>query len=76
MYPMGKTILMDAAEKGDVGMFEFLLKLGASKDLRCMLGRSISDYIKLDAPGKSFQAKQELNRLVYRDFLLRVATGK
>ena len=54
---MGKTILMDAAEKGDVATFEFLLRHGASKDLRCTLGRSLSDYIKMDSPGKSLQAK-------------------
>ena len=53
MFNMGKTILMDSAEKGSVATFELLLKLGANKDIRCKLGRSISDYIKIDAPGKS-----------------------
>ena len=48
MYPMGKTILMDAAEKGDAEMFEFLLKQGASKDRRCTMGRSVHDYIKME----------------------------
>ena len=73
MFSMNKTILMDAAEKGNVATFEFLLKLGASKDLRCRLGRSISDYIKMDVIGKSLQAKQQMNRVIYRDFLLRSA---
>lgn len=36
---------MDSAEKGDLAMFELLVKLGADKDKRCTLGRSISDYI-------------------------------
>ena len=53
MFEMGKTILMDAAERGDKDMFEFLLKLGANKDSRDMMGRSISDYIKVDFQGKS-----------------------
>lgn len=76
MFEMGKTILMDAAEIGDTAMFEFLLKQGASKDKRDMMGRSVHDYIKMDFEGKSIHAKQEMNRLVYRDFLFRVATGK
>ena len=41
-----------------------------------MMGRSVQDYIKMDYEGKSIHAKQEMNRLVYRDFLFRVATGK
>ena len=57
-------------------MFQFLLKLGASKDVRCTMGRSIHDYIKMDHAGKTLQAKQEMNRLVYRDFLFRAATGQ
>ena len=76
MFPMGKTVLMDASERGDTSMFEFLLKMGASKDLRCTMGRSIQDYIKLDYKGKTLLAKQEMNRLVYRDFLFRAATGQ
>ena len=53
MLSLGKTILMDAAEKGDTEMFEFLLKLGARKDIRCTMGRNLQDYIKMDSPGKS-----------------------
>lgn len=75
MYPMGKTILMDAAEKGNAGMFEYLLKMGASKDKRCTMGRSVHDYIKMDYEGKTLTAKQDMNRLVYRDFLFKIATG-
>ena len=76
MLQMGKTILMDAAERGDTSMFEFLLKMGASKDLRCTMGRSIQDYIRMDFQGKTLLAKQEMSRLIYRDFLFSAATGK
>ena len=76
MYAMGKTILMDAAEKGNTAMFEFLLKMGASKDKRCTMGRSVHDYIKMDYQGKTLAAMQDMNRLVYRDFLFKIATGK
>ena len=76
MLQMGKTILMDAAERGDTSMFEFLLKMGASKDLRCTMGRSIQDYIRTDFQGKTLLAKQEMSRLIYRDFLFSAATGK
>ena len=75
MLALGKTILMDAAEKGDTELFAFLLKMGASKDKRCTKGLTIQDYIRADWTGKSLQQKQEMNQLIYRDFLFKAATG-
>ena len=75
MFENGRTMLMDAALRGNQRMLEFLLKHGASKDERCSTGKTLTDYIKTDSVGKSQHAKSEMNRLVYKDLLLRVAIG-
>ena len=53
MFESGRTMIMDAAMIGNKEMFDFLLKQGASKDLRCGIGKSLGDYIKTDYAGKS-----------------------
>lgn len=53
MFSNGETLLMDAAKKGNIKMFNFLLKQGAGRDVRCHTGRTITDYIKMDFQGKT-----------------------
>ena len=53
MFESGKTMIMDAALTGNKEMLKFLLRMGASKDMRCGVGKSLGDYIKTDHAGKS-----------------------
>ena len=53
MLENGKTLLMDAAMRGNQKMFNFLLRLGANRDLRCNTGRQVIDYIKMEFAGKN-----------------------
>jgi hypothetical protein len=45
---MGRTILMDAAYKGRVDLFSYLLITGADLTLKCARGHSLEDYIRMD----------------------------
>ena len=45
---IGRTVLLDSAYKGRRGLFEYLLRVGADPDQRCVRGRSLGDYIKMD----------------------------
>ena len=45
---MGRSILLDAAYKGRVDLFSYLLAVGADPELRCVRGRALSDYIRMD----------------------------
>jgi len=44
----GRTILLDAAYKGRVELFSYLLTVGANPDTRCIRGKTLSDYIRMD----------------------------
>ena len=45
---MGRSILLDAAYKGRVDLFSYLLAVGADPEIRCIRGRSLADYIRMD----------------------------
>ena len=45
---LGRSILLDAAYKGRVLLFEYLLTIGADPDIRCVRGKTLSDYIRMD----------------------------
>ena len=53
MFGSGRTMLMEAAMVGNKEMLEFLLRQGASKDLRCGIGKNLGDYVKTEHAGKS-----------------------
>lgn len=53
MFENGKTMLMDAAMRGNSQMFAFILKQGADRDKRCHTGRTTSEYIKMNFEGKT-----------------------
>ena len=72
---MGRSILLDSAFKGRVELFSFLLQTGADPDIRCIRGRSLSDYIKMDfseslSNGEFFVKTQfiinQLNKMLYK----------
>lgn len=68
----GRTCLMDAAMRGDLKTFTFLLRSGASKDERDHIGRHLNDYIKMDYAGKTSTAKSEINSIMYKQVLYQV----
>lgn len=74
MLDNGRTLLMDAALRGNKRMFSFLLKHGANRDLRCFTGRQVSDYIKMEFVGKSKHDKNEMQAMLYKDLLLKLGT--
>ena len=45
---IGRTVLLDAAYKGRRSLFEYLLRVGADPEQRCVRGKSLGDYIKMD----------------------------
>ena len=45
---MGRSILLDAAYKGRVELFGKILSIGADPDLRCVRGKTLGDYIRMD----------------------------
>lgn len=55
---VGRSMVLDAAYKGRPGIFKTLLEIGASTEVRCMRGRTLSDYIKMDFKGKSEMDKK------------------
>lgn len=71
MLENGRTLLMDAAMRGNSSMFGFLLGLGASRDKKCHTGRTVAEYAKLNFEGKSAFTKSELSQLLYKDQLVR-----
>jgi hypothetical protein len=72
---MGRTLLLDSAYKGRVELFSFLLQIGADPDIRCIRGRSLADYIKMDfqetMSNNEFFVKtqflvNQLNKMLYK----------
>jgi len=45
---LGRSILLDSAYKGRVELFHYLLTVGADPDTRCIRGKTLSDYIRMD----------------------------
>ena len=70
------TLLMDAAWRGDIPMFTFLIKeCGADKDKRSSMGRKVADYVKMDCAGKTAYDKTLMSKLLYVDFLTKSNAG-
>ena len=44
--PNGRTVLLDAAMRGHIDLFEFLLMKGANPQARDQIGKSAVEYIK------------------------------
>ena len=53
MKEQDRTLIMDAAMRGHIPMFTFLLKAGANRDMRDNIGRHLNDYIRMDFAGKT-----------------------
>lgn len=71
----GRTALLDAAYKGRVDLFSYLLAVGADPDARCVRGKSLSDHIKMDfsetLKNKEYFVKNsfitnQLNKMLYK----------
>lgn len=52
-FENGRTPLLEAAYRGEEAMFRTLIACGADKSIRCLMGRTINNYIRLENENKS-----------------------
>lgn len=71
MLENGRTLLMDAALRGNSGMFEFLLKQGADQEMKCHTGRTVEEYVKMEYIGKPEFTVIEMGQMLYRHRLMK-----